>query len=135
MANNKRAGSNAERLYARYFRDLGFKYCKTSREESKLLDSSGIDLTNLPFNIQLKSGKQKNLNYSKELFDIDNKIQLNLSPDNPYNGKPVVLIHRKNVGKGFKRTKYNDIAIMTVETMSELLLIYDKYKKNESNKQ
>ena len=131
MANNKRAGSNTERFYAKFFRNLGFKFCRTSREESKVLDSSGIDLTNIPFNIQLKSGIQRNLNYSKELFDIDNKIKLNLSEDNPYYNKPVVIIHRKKVGSGFKRTKYNDIAIMTVETMVELMMIYYDYKRKK----
>lgn len=133
MANNKRRGSNAERFYARYFRTLGFNFCRTSREESKVLDSSGIDLTNIPFNIQLKYGIQRNLNYSKELFDIDNKIKLNLAEDNPYYNKPVVIIHRKQVGQGFKRTKYNDIAIMTVETLTKLMMIYYENIKNKKH--
>jgi len=132
MTNNKRIGSNAERFYAKYFRMLGFKSCRTSREESKVLDSSGIDFTNIPFNIQLKYGFQKHLNYSKELFDIDNKINLNIDKNNPYYNKPVVIIHRKKVGKGFKRTKYDDLAVMTVETLTRLMMIY--YENNRKQK-
>ena len=49
--NNKRKGSNAERFYAKIFRDLGFDKCITSRQGSRLHDNAGIDLMFLPYNI------------------------------------------------------------------------------------
>ena len=65
---NKRKGSDAERYYAKIFRDdLGFTHCKTSRLGSKLHDDAGIDLIFLPLNVQIKAGKQVGLNPGKEL--------------------------------------------------------------------
>lgn len=77
-ANNRRKGCQFERDLAILFRKLGWKYCKTSRYESKFLDDQKIDLAHTePFQIQakntqrlgnahaiLKSMPQKNGNYN-----------------------------------------------------------------------
>lgn len=66
-ARSRRKGHEAERQYAKEFRNLGYKHCKTSREGSRLLDSAGIDLIFIPFNVQIKAGKQRGLNPINEL--------------------------------------------------------------------
>ena len=72
---NKRKGSDAERHYARVFRDdLGFTHCKTSRLGSKLHDDAGIDLIFVPLNIQVKAGKQVGLNPIRELIYMQNRM-------------------------------------------------------------
>lgn len=95
MTNNKRKGSNAEREYAKLFRDLGFKRCITSREGSKLYDNSGIDLLYIPFNIQIKAGVQRGINYSKELKYVRDQITTNFDANEDVHVKPILLIHRK----------------------------------------
>ena len=60
-------GSNAERLYAAEFRNLGFSFCKTSRQANRKLDDAGVDLCFLPFNVQIKAGYKKGLNGNKVL--------------------------------------------------------------------
>jgi hypothetical protein len=126
--NNKRKGSNAERFYAKVFRSLGFTRCKTSREASKLLDNSGVDFTGLPWNVQLKAGKQKNLNYSKELSYIAHMITQNFDKEDDIHKKPIFLIHRKDAGKGFKRTEYHDLVVMTFNEFKKLCNL----KENDS---
>ena len=94
---NKRKGSDAERLYAKIFRDdLGFSHCVTSRMGSKMHDDAGIDLLFLPFNVQIKAGYDKGLNASRELLYIENKM-LDLFPETSLeHSLPKILIHRKN---------------------------------------
>lgn len=114
---NKRKGSDAERLYAKRFReDLGFTHCKTSRMGSKLHDDAGIDLIFLPFNVQIKAGYDSGLNYSRELKYIEDKMQ-ELFPSSSIEHKlPKILIHRKNKEKGRRnRIPYDDIVSMTFE--------------------
>ena len=73
---NKRKGSDAERYYAKIFRDdLGFTHCKTSRLGSKLHDDAGIDLIFLPLNVQIKAGKQVGLNPGKELNYMQGRME------------------------------------------------------------
>ena len=62
---NRRKGHNAERHYASFFKELGYEFCKTSRQASRLHDDCGIDLMYLPFLVQIKAGKQKGLKEQK----------------------------------------------------------------------
>jgi Holliday junction resolvase len=56
MAHSKNKGSAYERKIAKEFREFGFEDCKTSRFESKMLDDSGVDLTNTGFfSVQCKA--------------------------------------------------------------------------------
>ena len=45
---NRRKGHNAERYYANFFKDLGYTFCKTARQASRLHDDCGIDLIFAP---------------------------------------------------------------------------------------
>lgn len=119
---NKRKGSNAERLYAKKFRELGFTHCKTSRMGSKLHDDAGIDLIFVPFNVQIKAGYDKGLNPSRELEYIETKMKELFPTSSVEHNLPKILIHRKNKAKGKRnRTPYEDIVSMTYEDFEKIL--------------
>lgn len=118
---NKRLGSDVERYYAKIFRELGYSHCKTSRMGSKLHDNAGIDLLFVPFNIQLKAGKQKGLSISSELRYINDKMKESFPPESVDFTYPKILIHRKFVGKGKKREEYDDIVSMTFEDFKKII--------------
>ncbi len=111
---NRRKGHRAEQFYARTFRDLGFSKCTTSRFGSRLHDSAKIDLVGIPFNIQIKCGRQKNLSPAKELFLMKCYIQQLFRDDAPEHKKPCLLIHRKDSIKGQKRSDDLDLVYMTL---------------------
>ena len=118
---NKTKGSNAERYYVKKFVEMGFIHCKTSRLGSRLHDSAGIDIIFLPFNPQIKAGKQAGLNVSKELRYIDDKMTELFPPDSKEFTLPNILIHKKEVGQGKIRTKYDEIVSMTFEDFQLLI--------------
>lgn len=93
-AKNKHKGSHAERFYAKVFRDLGFDYCITSRQGGRIYDNAGIDLMNIPYNVQIKAGTQKNMSPGKVLFNIDNQIKALFPEDSQIRKYPIILIHR-----------------------------------------
>jgi len=125
---NKRKGSNAERHYAKIFREqLGFTYCKTSRQGSKLHDDAGIDLIFVPFNVQIKAGKQVGLNSSKELDYISKRVGELFPPTAPEQSLPKILIHKKEVGVGNKKTEFDEIVSLTFEDFSKLIQKIEKW--------
>ena len=124
---NKRKGSDAERYYARIFRDkLGFTHCKTARLGSKLHDDAGIDLIFLPFNTQIKAGKQVGLNPSKELNYMQERMTELFPKTSLEHTYPKLVIHKKEVGAGKKRTEFDEIVSMT---FSDFLKLVNKIKE------
>lgn len=121
-ATNKRKGHDAERYYAQVFKELGFSFCVTARLGSRLYDNAKIDLINLPFNVQIKAGIQKNMNPGRELFSMVNMIQALFPPEESVHTKPNFLIHKKQVGRGRKATEEHEIVYMSN-------LQFQKYKK------
>lgn len=115
--NNKRKGNNCERKYRLIFRDLGFTHCETSRYASKLLDACKIDLVNLPFNLQIKAGKQKNMNPGKELSLMFVAISENLTAE--FKSLPCFLLHEKEVLKGKRRTEDDTIVYFSLKQFNE----------------
>lgn len=118
---NRQKGHDAERYYANEFRKLGYELCQTARYGSRLLDDCKIDLINIPYNVQIKAGLQKGLNVSNVFAEMDRLINKNLPEDRPEHNYPKLLIHRKQVGKGKSRTKYDDIVSMTFEDFVKLI--------------
>lgn len=118
---NKTKGSNAERIYAKIFQGLGFPQCITARFGSRIHDNAGIDLINIPFNIQIKAGIQKSMNPSKELKKIDELVPIYFPKNAPEYNNINIVIHRKQVGKGKKRTPYDDLVHMSFEDFERLL--------------
>lgn len=109
-AKNKHKGSHAERFYAKLFRSLGYNYCITSRQGGRIYDNAGIDLMNIPYNIQIKAGTQKNMSPGKVLFDIENQIKALFPEDSEVRKYPIILIHRLNP---FSNNTNEDIVYMT----------------------
>lgn len=93
-AKNKHKGSHAERFYAQVFRDLGFDYCITSRQGGRIYDNAGIDIMNIPFNVQIKAGIQKNMSPGKVLFNVDSQIKALFPEASEVRTYPIILIHR-----------------------------------------
>ena len=119
---NRNKGHNAERLYGKVFKeDLGFSHCVTSRYGSRMHDDAGIDLINLPINVQIKAGKQRGLNPSKILHEIKERIKVMFPPKAPEHEMPLVIIHRKEVGRGRKRNDFDDVVHMSFEDFKKLL--------------
>ena len=109
-ATNKRKGSNAERYYAKVFReDLGFSFCKTSRQSNRMLDDAGIDLNFLPFNVQIKAGYAKGLNEFKTLKIIRERLPELFPPYDAVHKQADVLIHKKDTGRGRKKSVYDEL--------------------------
>jgi hypothetical protein len=120
MANtNRNKGHDAERLYVNRFKEAGYEFCITSRYGSRIHDDAGIDLMNLPINVQVKAGKQRGLDYSKTLRDIAGRIATMFPPDAPEHNRDTIIIHKKEVGRGKKRDKYDELVIMTFEDYVE----------------
>ena len=113
-ATNKRKGSNAERYYAKFFRDLGYEHCQTSRFSSKQHDNAKIDLMYVPFNIQIKAGVQKGMNPGKELFAMKSSIERMFPKGEDVHSKPCVLFHFKQGEKGLKRTPEMELVYMSL---------------------
>ena len=124
---NKRKGSDAERHYAKVFREIGFTHCKTSRLGSKLHDDAGIDLIFLPFNVQIKAGKQAGLNASRELEYIQNRMTKLFPSTSLEHTYPKVLIHKKEVGQGKKRGEFDDIVSMSFNDFIKLIQKVEKW--------
>ena len=110
---NKRKGSTAERYYAKVFReDLGFSFCKTSRQSNRMLDDAGIDLNFLPFNVQIKAGYAKGLNEFKTLKIIRERLPELFPPYDRVHTNMDVLIHKKDVGRGKKRKDTDELVFI-----------------------
>lgn len=122
---NKRKGSNAERLYAKLFKELGFSHCVTSRFGSRQHDDAGIDLINVPFNVQIKAGKQRGMNTSAVLSEIKSRFPAFFPKTAPEHNLPLILIHRKDVGRGKKRGEFDDIVSMSFEDFKKIITMIE----------
>lgn len=121
-ARNRVVGHDGERFYAREFKRLNFPFTKTSREASRLHDNSGIDLCFTdPFNVQIKTGAHRGLVVSNELKKIKEQCALNFPKDNVVQSNINILIHRKLVGKGKRRSEFDDIVSMSFTDFEKLI--------------
>lgn len=110
---NKRKGNYAELRYMNIFKRLGYKFCFTSRYASRLHDDSKIDLVNLPFNVQVKAGKQKGMNPGKVLEEMHKEIVKHFPPEDIVHSKPKIVIHYKQGTRGKKRKEEDEIVYMS----------------------
>ena len=115
---NKRKGSNAERYYAKIFREIGYPNCITSRYGSRNHDDLGIDLIHIPFNIQIKAGKQTGMNPISILSQISKNLEKLPEGEKDY---PLILIHKKDTKKGIKRNEFDEMVYMTFESFLKII--------------
>lgn len=118
---NRNKGHNAERFYVKVFKKMGYSFCKTARYASKVYDDCGVDLVNLPFLVQIKAGKQKGLNKVETLRIIEERMKKEFPAGSKENSMPKILIHKKDVGRGKKRTEYDEIVTMTFSDFQKIL--------------
>lgn len=119
MANtNRTKGHNGERHYANEFKKLGYELCVTSRYGSRQHDDCGVDLINIPFNVQIKVGKQTAMKPHKEIRNIIDNLteKIPSEVDNP-----CIVIHKRPVGRGHKRKVEDEIVSMTFEDFKKLI--------------
>jgi hypothetical protein len=113
---NKMMGSNAEKKYSTFFKELGFNLCEPSRFVSKKHDNAKIDLVNIPFNVQIKAGKQANMNPGKELLSMQHCVDLMFTKgEDPVTINPNILIHSLPVKKGEERLSEHEIVYMSLQ--------------------
>lgn len=114
-AANRRKGHNFERYLVKIFRDdLGFKFCKTSRQASRLLDDSKVDLAFIPYNVQAKSVKS-NLNYQEIFKSMDEALEQNFPPTDQQVNLPKLIFHKKG------RKKYESLVIVEEKEFIKIL--------------
>jgi hypothetical protein len=114
-AANRQKGHTLERLVAKKFRDSGYEYAKTSRQASRLLDDSKVDIAFVPYLVQCKKGYPKGLNYTNILLEIKEAIQMNFPPDEKVHEYPCVIIHDKG-----KKTE-EKLVVMEESTFWDLI--------------
>lgn len=115
---SRNKGHNAERHYAKEFRQMGWSHCQTSRYGSKLLDDCKVDLMNIPFNVQVKAGYSKRgINHSKILREMTHMLMDNFGEVED----PRIVIHKKDVGSGHKRDEFDELVTMSFEDFKRLV--------------
>jgi len=117
--NNRTKGHNLEREIVRMFRDeLNFKFAKTSRLASKLLDDCKVDIFGVPYLIQTKMGYKNNRPKAEVVFkEIDENLKENFPPEDPVHTYPKILIHKID-----GRHKYHNLVTMPYNDFKTLLL-------------
>jgi hypothetical protein len=124
MANkNRDKGHRFERILAQLFRDMGFSYCKTSRQASRMLDDSKVDLAFIPYNVQAKAVKAT-INYQTLFESMDEELIKNFPPTDPQRTYPKMIFHRRG------RLKTQKFVIMLEDEFVEILKQVNK--KDES---
>lgn len=111
---NRVKGHTYERNLAKFFRDIGYSFCKTSRQASRLLDDSKVDLAFIPFNVQAKSVKAP-INYKKVFTEMEEALKKNFPPEDLQNIHPKMIFHKRG------RLKYDSLVIMEEKEFMDLL--------------
>ena len=112
---NRVAGHSLERRIALKFRDIGYTFAKTSRQASRLLDDSKVDIAFVPYLVQCKKGYKKGLNYTNILLEMKACIKKNFPPDDKVHEYPSIIIHDKD------RKPEEKLVIMEESTFWELV--------------
>jgi hypothetical protein len=115
----RRKGHNLERAIVKMLREeCGFKFAKTSRMASALLDKCKVDISGVPYLIQTKAGYAKNRPRAEEIFrEMDETLKDNFPETDPVHTYPKVLIHRID-----GRHKYHNLVTMPFNDFKYLLL-------------
>jgi len=112
---NRTKGHNLERRIAKIFRDLGYPFAKTSRQASRLLDDSKVDIAFVPFLIQCKKGYLKGLNYTSIFLEMKEALKINFPPDDQIHNLPPIIIHDKG------RKSEEKLVVMEEDTFWDLI--------------
>lgn len=114
---NKRKGSDAERYFANLFREIGFDKCITARLGGRIYDNAGIDLINIPLNIQIKGGLQRGLIPGLVLQNMREQIEKLFPKDSEVRTFPLIIIHRPGI---YKKSCDEDKVYLSFEEFERL---------------
>ena len=129
---NKSMGSVGERYFRDEFRDIGHTKCVTSRLGSRLHDNVGVDLIFIPYNVQVKVGIQSGLNVRRELINMTEKM-LETFPENSVEFTyPRLVIHKRPVEKGKKRTDFEAIVSMPFSDFKKIAIELNNCRNTNS---
>jgi len=98
---SRQKGHAFERFLAQVYRDMGYEKCITSRQGSKLVDSTKIDLMHIPYNLQAKSGYNKRRPKYEVLYYQSKDLIKEKFPEQEAKRmleKPFILVHKLDGG-------------------------------------
>lgn len=129
--NSKKKGSRAEQEIAKVFRDIGYSHCMTSRAGSKIHDDAGNDLIHVPYNVQIKAGKQRAMNPTRVLMDMEIARDKFLPPNDPAHEQLDVLIWKRDLpsGRPRRRLPADTLVIMTMDDWLQMAKALPKVKQ------
>lgn len=127
---NRTKGHNAERKYAKLFRELGYPYTQTSRYASRMHDDAGIDLVGLPYNIQVKAGEQRGMKPWRVIKEMKEAIAKLFPNDAREHDHPNIVVHEMPAGRGKKRQDYHTIVSMTYKEFEKIIKIVKYVEDN-----
>jgi hypothetical protein len=84
-----------------------------------------VDLVGLPFNVQIKAGKQRGMNPSKVLYDMDKALKEGFPGDEHEVSKIKMLIHKKEGKRGRPRSEFDDLVTITWEDFKRIIKLLD----------
>jgi hypothetical protein len=112
--NVRQKGNTFEVEVMNMFKQLGYEFCKTSRNASKLYDDCKIDLFGLPINVQVKRGYNKGIvNYHKIKEECLGLIKKNFPKTDSIHQQDFIVIQKQD----YKES----IVILTLENYLKLL--------------
>lgn len=111
---NRTKGHNLERRIRLKFIELGFDKCRTSRQASRLLDDSKVDLAQIPYNVQCKKGYPKGINYTTIFNEMEEALKEHFMEGDPVIDYPKMIVHDKDRGKS------NKVVVMQEEDFWEM---------------
>jgi len=132
---NRNKGHSYERYLAKIFRALGYNFCKTSRQASRLYDNCGIDLWGIPFLIQAKAGYINNrIKPDMEFKNMEKQLQENFPKDSLEFTYPKIIFNKldgRNHNKHLVSLNYLDFLNILIELKSYQDLIKELDLKKE----
>lgn len=122
---SKVKGSTYERLITKVFREqFNYAFAKTSRQASRILDDSKVDISGIPYNVQTKSGYWDHRPKPDMIFkDMKEALGKNFPPHDPIHKYPKILFHKLD-----QREKENHLVTMMYDEWLEMFTVYEKYK-------
>jgi len=108
-------------------RDIGYIYCKTSRQASRLLDSCKVDLAFIPYNIQCKNVKA-NINYIDLIKTIKETLADNYPEDDPIFDNPIIIAHKRG------RRPEDHLVVMEASSFVDLARKVKEYETIENER-
>lgn len=125
---SRRKGNTGEVDWMNRFKEeFGFEHCKTSRNASKLLDDSGIDLAHIPLNAQIKMGYEKALPRPDKLFlEMKELLTQNFPTGHPQHDLMKLIIYQI----GDFRHHHNVLVTMMWKDWKEIYKGYQQWQSH-----